>query len=35
VAFEPIVNEFNGRRTVELQMIDLQFPSQPAALRTT
>lgn len=27
VAFEPIINEFNGRRSVEMQMIDLQFPS--------
>ncbi len=27
VAFEPIINEFKGRRTVELQMIDLQFPT--------
>ncbi|NOS99368.1 MAG: single-stranded-DNA-specific exonuclease RecJ [Phycisphaerales bacterium] len=27
VAFEPIVNEFNGRRTVEMQVIDFQFPS--------
>jgi single-stranded-DNA-specific exonuclease len=27
VAFEPIINEFNGRRTVEMQMIDLQFPT--------
>jgi single-stranded-DNA-specific exonuclease len=26
VAFEPMVNEFNGRRTVELQIIDLRFP---------
>ncbi len=26
VAFEPIINEFNGRRSVELQMLDLQFP---------
>jgi len=26
VAFEPIINEFNGRRTVEMQIIDLQFP---------
>jgi single-stranded-DNA-specific exonuclease len=26
VAFEPIINEFNGRRSVELQMVDLQFP---------
>ena len=27
VAFEPIINEFNGRRSVEMQMIDLQFPT--------
>ena len=27
LAFEPIINEFNGRRTVEMQMLDLQFPS--------
>ncbi len=26
VAFEPIINEFNGRRTVEMQISDLQFP---------
>lgn len=26
VAFEPIINEFGGRRSVEMQMIDLQFP---------
>ncbi len=26
VAFEPIVNEFNGRRTVEMQILDLKFP---------
>lgn len=26
VAFEPIINEFNGRRTVEMQVIDLQYP---------
>ncbi len=25
VAFEPMINEFNGRRTVEMQVIDLQF----------
>ncbi|MGD2109806.1 MAG: single-stranded-DNA-specific exonuclease RecJ [Phycisphaerae bacterium] len=25
VAFEPLINEFNGRRTVEMQMIDLDF----------
>lgn len=27
VAFEPIINEFKGRRSVEMQIIDLQFPS--------
>ena len=27
VAFEPIVSEFNGRRRVELQILDLQFPA--------
>ena len=26
-AFEPIINEFNGRRSVEMQLLDLQFPS--------
>jgi len=26
VAFEPIINEFNGRRSVELQVQDIQFP---------
>lgn len=26
VAFEPIINEFNDRRSVEMQIIDLQFP---------
>jgi single-stranded-DNA-specific exonuclease len=26
VAFEPIVNEFNGRRRVELQVIDFKYP---------
>ncbi len=25
VAFEPLINEFNGRRTVEMQMIDLTY----------
>ena len=28
VAFEPIINEFNGRRTVEMQIVDLQFPGE-------
>ncbi|MBI4717272.1 MAG: single-stranded-DNA-specific exonuclease RecJ [Planctomycetes bacterium] len=26
VAFEPTINAFNGRRSVEMQIIDLQFP---------
>ena len=26
VAFEPIINEYNGQRNVEMQMLDLQFP---------
>jgi len=26
LAFEPIINTFNGRRNVELQLIDLEFP---------
>lgn len=26
VAFEPIVNDFNGRRSVEMQILDLDFP---------
>ena len=26
VAFEPIINEFNGRRSVELQVLDFKFP---------
>ncbi len=26
VAFEPIINDFNDRRTVEMRIIDLQFP---------
>ena len=25
-AFEPIINDFNGRRSVEMQLIDLKFP---------
>ncbi len=28
VAFEPIVNEYNGRRSVEMQMLDIRFPQQ-------
>ena len=27
VAFEPLINEFNGRRSVEMQVIDFQFPA--------
>lgn len=27
-AFEPTVNEFNGRRTVEMQVLDLMFPNE-------
>ncbi len=26
VAFEPIINSFTGRQTIELQVIDIQFP---------
>lgn len=26
VAFEPIINAFNGRRSVEMRVLDLQFP---------
>ncbi|MFH0980565.1 MAG: single-stranded-DNA-specific exonuclease RecJ [Planctomycetota bacterium] len=26
VAFEPIINEYNGRRSVELQVLDFKFP---------
>jgi single-stranded-DNA-specific exonuclease len=26
VAFEPIINEFNGRRSVEMQVVDFRFP---------
>jgi hypothetical protein len=26
VAFEPIINDFNGRRSVEMQIVDMQFP---------
>jgi single-stranded-DNA-specific exonuclease len=28
VAFEPIINNFNGRQTVEMQMLDLRFPDE-------
>ena len=27
VAFEPMINEFRGRRSVEMRLIDLQFPT--------
>jgi len=27
VAFEPIINDFNGRRSVEMQIVDFQFPA--------
>ena len=27
VAFEPIINQFNGQRRVELQVVDFKFPS--------
>ncbi len=27
VAFEPLINDFNGRRSVELQILDFQFPT--------
>lgn len=27
VAFEPMINDFKGRRSVEMQMVDLQFPT--------
>ncbi|MEK7710309.1 MAG: single-stranded-DNA-specific exonuclease RecJ [Planctomycetota bacterium] len=26
VAFEPIINDFNGRRSVEMQIVDMHFP---------
>ncbi|MBN2563371.1 MAG: single-stranded-DNA-specific exonuclease RecJ [Phycisphaerae bacterium] len=28
VAFRPIINEWNGRRTVEMQIFDFQFPNR-------
>ncbi len=28
VAFEPIINEFKGRRSVEMQVVDFKFPDQ-------
>ncbi len=28
VAFEPISDDFNGRRGVEMQILDLQFPNK-------
>lgn len=27
VAFEPMINDFNGRRTVEMQVLDFEFPA--------
>jgi single-stranded-DNA-specific exonuclease len=27
VAFEPVVNEFNGRRSVEMHIVDMKFPA--------
>jgi single-stranded-DNA-specific exonuclease len=27
IAFEPIINEYQGRRTVEMQILDVQFPT--------
>jgi len=27
VAFEPMINDFNGRRSVEMQILDFEFPS--------
>ncbi len=27
VAFEPMINNFNGRRSVEMQILDFEFPS--------
>jgi single-stranded-DNA-specific exonuclease len=36
LAFEPIINEFKNRRTVEMQVLDIQFPEgaseRPAAV---
>lgn len=29
VAFEPIINDYNGRRSVEMQILDFQFPISP------
>ena len=28
IAFEPMINEFNGRRSVELRVLDFHFPGQ-------
>jgi single-stranded-DNA-specific exonuclease len=28
VAFRPIINEWNGRRSVEMQILDFQFPDE-------
>ncbi|MGB9626878.1 MAG: hypothetical protein ACPMAQ_18655, partial [Phycisphaerae bacterium] len=30
LAFEPIINEFAGRRAVELQVVDIQLPDEAA-----
>ena len=26
LAFEPIVNDFNGRKSAEMQIVDMEFP---------
>ena len=31
-AFEPIINEYQGRRSVEMQLLDLQFPEKSARI---
>lgn len=31
LAFEPIINEFNGRRSVEMQVVDVAFPAPATA----
>jgi single-stranded-DNA-specific exonuclease len=28
LAFEPMINEFNGRRSVEMRVLDFHFPGQ-------
>jgi hypothetical protein len=28
VTFQPIINEWNGRRSVEMQILDFQFPQE-------